>query len=42
MTIQMPEELLIRGFDDPLEAIVESTYPNLLENINDPSVFQKM
>jgi ATP-dependent DNA helicase PIF1 len=40
MTIQMPEELLIRGFDDPLEAIVESTYPNLLENINDLSFFQ--
>jgi ATP-dependent DNA helicase PIF1 len=40
MTVQVPEELLINGFDDPLAAIVESTYPNLLENINDPSFFQ--
>jgi ATP-dependent DNA helicase PIF1 len=40
MAVQIPEELLIRGFDDPLAAIVESTYPNLLRNINDPSFFK--
>jgi ATP-dependent DNA helicase PIF1 len=36
----MPNELLICDFNDPLEAIVKSTYPNLLENIHDPSFFK--
>jgi ATP-dependent DNA helicase PIF1 len=40
ITVQMPEDLLIRGFDDPLAAIVDSTYPNLLDNINDATFFQ--
>ena len=30
--IEIPNELLISNFTDPIEAIVQSTYPNLLQN----------
>jgi len=40
ITLQIPQDLLIKSFGDPLLAIVQSTYPNLLHNINDPSFFQ--
>ncbi|CAH9094312.1 unnamed protein product, partial [Cuscuta epithymum] len=29
--IKIPDEFLIKEFDDPIDAIVRSTYPNLLE-----------
>jgi ATP-dependent DNA helicase PIF1 len=40
ITVQIPDDLLIHSFGDPLSAIVKSTYPNLLQNMNDPSFFQ--
>ncbi|PNY07852.1 ATP-dependent DNA helicase PIF1 [Trifolium pratense] len=30
--IEIPPELLLTNFDDPIQAIVNSTYPNILEN----------
>ena len=30
--VEIPNELLISNFTDPIEAIVQSTYPNLLQN----------
>jgi ATP-dependent DNA helicase PIF1 len=39
--IQIPPDLLIHAFPDPLAAIVDSTYPNLLQNMDDPSYFQE-
>jgi ATP-dependent DNA helicase PIF1 len=30
--IEIPEELLIKEFDDPVLEIINSTYPNLLDN----------
>ncbi|MCH79314.1 helicase-like protein, partial [Trifolium medium] len=38
--IQIPHDLLISPSHDPLSAIVESTYPNLLSNMNDSSFFR--
>lgn len=32
--IDIPKELLISDFEDPIEAIVQSTYPNLLQNFH--------
>ena len=29
--IEIPETFLIKDFDDPLSAIVESTYPDLVQ-----------
>jgi ATP-dependent DNA helicase PIF1 len=41
ITLQIPQDLLIKSFGGPLSAIVQSTYPNLLNNINDPSFFSR-
>jgi ATP-dependent DNA helicase PIF1 len=38
--IQIPEELLILDYDDPISAIVESTYPNLVEQYKDSKFLQ--
>jgi len=32
--IEIPHEFLITEFNDPLQAIVDSTYPELIENYN--------
>ncbi|XP_028777507.1 uncharacterized protein LOC114734111 [Neltuma alba] len=37
--IEIPSELLISEYDDPIGAIVLSTYADLLENLNDNSYF---
>ncbi|XP_028805231.1 uncharacterized protein LOC114760132 [Neltuma alba] len=37
--IEIPSELLISEYDDPIGAIVSSTYADLLENLNDNSYF---
>nr|GEX19365.1 hypothetical protein [Tanacetum cinerariifolium] len=39
VSIDVPEELLIDAVDDPVTSIIEFTYPNLLNNINDLSYF---
>ncbi|GJU62460.1 ATP-dependent DNA helicase PIF1-like protein [Tanacetum coccineum] len=41
VSIDVPEELLIDAVDDPVTSIIDFTYPNLLDNINDPSYFQE-
>jgi ATP-dependent DNA helicase PIF1 len=33
--IRIPDEFLIKEFDDPLQPIVSTTYPNLLHNFKD-------
>ncbi|XP_058765065.1 uncharacterized protein LOC131638521 [Vicia villosa] len=38
--IEIPQELLISNFDDPIRAIVENTYPNLLEKYQDVEFLQ--
>ncbi|XP_024633552.1 ATP-dependent DNA helicase PIF1-like [Medicago truncatula] len=38
-TIALPSDLLIESAGDPLAAIVESTYPNILESMSDISYF---
>ncbi|KAI9083877.1 hypothetical protein K1719_034135 [Acacia pycnantha] len=37
--IEIPGDLLISGYQDPIRAIVESTYINLLENLNSNEYF---
>ncbi|GJV60429.1 ATP-dependent DNA helicase PIF1-like protein, partial [Tanacetum coccineum] len=39
VSIDVPEELLIDAVHDPVTSVIEFTYPNLLNNINDPSYF---
>nr|GFB14330.1 ATP-dependent DNA helicase PIF1-like [Tanacetum cinerariifolium] len=41
MSIDVPEELLIDVVDDPVTSIIDFTYPNLLNDINNPSYFQE-
>jgi len=38
--IEIPEELLIRNYTEPLDAIVSYAYPNLQQHFNDPSFFK--
>ncbi|KAL2933052.1 ATP-dependent DNA helicase pif1, partial [Bienertia sinuspersici] len=40
-TVIIPDENLIREASNPVEAIIESTYPSILENIWDPEYFQE-
>jgi hypothetical protein len=37
--VQMPRDLLIPTTGDPMADIVNSTYPNMLHNLHDPSFF---
>nr|GEW43771.1 hypothetical protein [Tanacetum cinerariifolium] len=39
--IDLPEEFLLDTVDDPVTSIVDFTYLNILDNINDPSYFQE-
>nr|GEX94536.1 hypothetical protein [Tanacetum cinerariifolium] len=41
VSIDVLEELLIDVVDDPVTSIIDFTYPNLLNNINNPSYFQE-
>nr|GFA38487.1 ATP-dependent DNA helicase PIF1-like [Tanacetum cinerariifolium] len=41
MSIDVPEELLIDAVDDPVTSIIDFTYPNLLNDINNPTYFQE-
>ncbi|RZB46706.1 ATP-dependent DNA helicase PIF1, partial [Glycine soja] len=38
-TIEIPEDLLIIEYDDPIHAIVNSTFPDLSQHHNDPQFF---
>ncbi|GJU91462.1 hypothetical protein Tco_1303885, partial [Tanacetum coccineum] len=39
--MDVPEEILIDQGDDPVASIVDFTYPNILDNIHDPSYFKE-
>ncbi|GJY83835.1 ATP-dependent DNA helicase PIF1-like protein [Tanacetum coccineum] len=39
--IDVPEEILIDQADDPVSSIVDFNYPNILDNIHDPSYFKE-
>ncbi|KAH1254932.1 ATP-dependent DNA helicase PIF1 [Glycine max] len=39
--ITIPDEFLIKDFQDPIQAIVEATYPNLLHNSSNGDFLQK-
>ncbi|GKA61742.1 ATP-dependent DNA helicase PIF1-like protein [Tanacetum coccineum] len=39
--IDVPKEILIDEVDDPVSSIVDFTYPNILDNISDPSYFKE-
>ncbi|KAL5122957.1 ATP-dependent DNA helicase PIF1 [Glycine soja] len=39
--ITIPDEFLIKDFQDPIQAIVEATYPDLLHNYNNGDFLQK-
>ncbi|GJY46595.1 ATP-dependent DNA helicase PIF1-like protein [Tanacetum coccineum] len=41
VSIDLPEEILADTDTDPVTSIVDFTYPNILDNINDPSYFQE-
>jgi ATP-dependent DNA helicase PIF1 len=38
--IEIPKEILISEYDEPIAAIVESNYPNLCDNYNCPKFLQ--
>jgi ATP-dependent DNA helicase PIF1 len=38
--IKIPKELLIVDYDDPISAIVQSTYPNIVEQYKCPNFLQ--
>ncbi|WJX66872.1 DNA helicase [Trifolium repens] len=38
--IQIPNELLITNYEEPIKAIVENTYPDLLQNFKRPDYLQ--
>ncbi|GKD20164.1 ATP-dependent DNA helicase PIF1-like protein [Tanacetum coccineum] len=37
----LPDEILLDAADDPVTSIVDSTYLNILDNINDLSYFRE-
>nr|GEZ84484.1 hypothetical protein [Tanacetum cinerariifolium] len=39
--VDLPEEILLDSTDEPVTSIVDFTYLNILDNINDPSYFQE-
>ncbi|XP_061343112.1 uncharacterized protein LOC133289229, partial [Gastrolobium bilobum] len=39
--ITIPDELLIKGSEDPISDIVDFVYPNLMDNILDPTFFKE-
>ena len=39
--IIIPDEFLIMDFEDPIQAIVDATYPDLLQNYNNANFLQK-
>ncbi|GJZ22695.1 ATP-dependent DNA helicase PIF1-like protein [Tanacetum coccineum] len=39
--IDVTEEILIDEADDPIASIIDFTYPNISDNINDPSYFKE-
>ena len=39
-TIEIPEYLLITEYNDPIDAIVKSTFPNLYQHHSNPDFFK--
>ncbi|XP_058733993.1 uncharacterized protein LOC131605682, partial [Vicia villosa] len=40
ITLEIPDDLLIKSSTDSISSIVHSIYPSFLDNMNDPSFFQ--
>ena len=40
VTIEIPQELLITEYNDPIHSIISSTFPDLSHHHNDPEYFQ--
>ncbi|XP_075521381.1 uncharacterized protein LOC142554603 [Primulina tabacum] len=40
-TIDIPDEILLKDYNDPIATIVESTYPLFQNNVNDATYFQQ-
>ncbi|XP_058742334.1 uncharacterized protein LOC131614800 [Vicia villosa] len=38
--IDIPKDMLISNFDEPIKAIIDSTYPDFLQNYKDPQYLQ--
>lgn len=41
VSIDVPEDILTDSADDPIAFIIQYTYPNMLDNIHDPTYFQE-
>ena len=41
VSIDVPREILIDVVVDPVQSIIDFTYPNILDNIDDPTYFQE-
>ncbi|KRH12778.1 hypothetical protein GLYMA_15G193800v4 [Glycine max] len=41
LEITIPDEFRIKNYDDPIHAIVEATYPSLIDNYSDTNYLQK-
>ncbi|GJR11219.1 homeodomain-like protein [Tanacetum coccineum] len=41
VSIDVPDKILIDADDDPVTSIIDFTYPNILDNIDDVSYFQE-
>ncbi|GJS33831.1 ATP-dependent DNA helicase PIF1-like protein [Tanacetum coccineum] len=41
VSIDLLEEILMDATDDPVTSIIDFTYPNILDNMNDPSYLQE-
>nr|GEU35617.1 uncharacterized protein [Tanacetum cinerariifolium] len=39
--IDIPDDLLIKDSHDPVGSLVQSVYPSILDNLNDPTYFQE-
>lgn len=40
-SIDIPDDMLMHDFNDPFKDFVRFVYPNILDNISDPSFFEE-
>lgn len=40
--IKIPDEFLIKGGDDPMKSIIDTTYPDVIKNLYEPAFFQEI
>ncbi|KAM3264710.1 hypothetical protein P3L10_001704 [Capsicum annuum] len=39
--IKFPPDICITSSNDPIDSIIEAVYPSLLQNYNDPNIFER-